>query len=421
METTALRLYGKEDLRLEKFELPAIKDDEILATVVTDSICMSSWKEAKIAEDHKKVPNDIAEKPIIVGHEFCGKIVKVGEKWKDKFQEGSKYTIQPNLQLPDRPDCPGYSFQYIGGDATYVIIPKEVMEQDCLLEYNGESFFEGSLLEPLSCVVGGFNANYHLIEGTYNHKMGIKENGNLMIMGGTGPMGLLQIDYALHGPIKPKTVVVTDLLDEKLDNAARLYSPVEAAKSGIQLHYVNVSRYEDQDAYLQSLVNHESFDDIFVLAPVKPLIKQASSLLAKDGCLNFFAGPRDKHFFAEVNLYDIHYNFTHYVGTSGGNTDDMRAAIKLVEERKVNVEKVISHILGLNAVAETTLNLPGLLPSGKKLIYVQKNLPRKSLEEIAASNHSDAFYQGLSEIIRQNSGLWSKKAEDYVLANAPEI
>ncbi|MFT8709097.1 MAG: hypothetical protein ABF820_06700 [Sporolactobacillus sp.] len=99
----------------------------------------------------------------------------------------------------------------------------------------------------------------------------------------------------------------------------------------------------------------------------------------------------------------------------------MRAAIKLVEERKVNVEKVISHILGLNAVAETTLNLPGLLPSGKKLIYVQKNLPRKSLEEIAASNHSDAFYQGLSEIIRQNSGLWSKKAEDYVLANAPEI
>lgn len=421
METTALRLYGKEDLRLEKFELPAIKDDEILATVVTDSICMSSWKEAKIAEDHKKVPNDIAEKPIIVGHEFCGKIVKVGEKWKDKFQEGSKYAIQPNLQLPDRPDCPGYSFQYIGGDATYVIIPKEVMEQDCLLEYNGESFFEGSLPEPLSCVVGGFNANYHLIEGTYNHKMGIKENGNLMIMGGTGPMGLLQIDYALHGPIKPKTVVVTDLLDEKLDNAARLYSPVEAAKSGIQLHYVNVSKYEDQDAYLQSLVNHESFDDIFVLAPVKPLIKQASSLLAKDGCLNFFAGPRDKHFFAEVNLYDIHYNFTHYVGTSGGNTDDMRAAIKLVEERKVNVEKVISHILGLNAVAETTLNLPGLLPSGKKLIYVQKNLPRKSLEEIAASNHSDAFYQGLSEIIRQNSGLWSKKAEDYVLANAPEI
>ncbi|MGS4785883.1 hypothetical protein, partial [Klebsiella pneumoniae] len=29
--TTALRLYGKRDLRLETFELPAMQDDEILA------------------------------------------------------------------------------------------------------------------------------------------------------------------------------------------------------------------------------------------------------------------------------------------------------------------------------------------------------------------------------------------------------
>ncbi|WP_010632406.1 zinc-binding dehydrogenase [Sporolactobacillus vineae] len=421
METTALRLYGKEDLRLEKFDLPEIKDDEILATVVTDSICMSSWKEAKIGPDHKKVPNDVAQHPIIVGHEFCGQIVKVGDKWKDKFHAGNKYAIQPNLQLPDRPDCPGYSFQFIGGDATYVVIPREVMEQNCLLEYNGDSFFEGSLLEPLSCVIGGFNANYHLIEGTYNHKMGIKEGGNLLIMGGTGPMGLLQIDYALHGPIQPMRLVITDLTDEKLQNAERLYSKEDAEEAGVEIHYVNVGKVEDQEAYLQSLVNNESYDDIMVLVPAKPLVTQASNLLAKDGCLNFFAGPRDKHFQAEINMYDVHYNFTHYVGTSGGNTDDMRAAIKLVEDRKVRVEKVVSHILGLNAVADTTLNLPGLLPSGKKLIYVQKRLPRKSLEEIASGETQDPFYQGLKDILLSNKGLWSKEAEQYVLENGEDI
>ena len=42
MKTKALRLYGKNDLRLESFTLPEINDDEILATVVTDSICLSS-------------------------------------------------------------------------------------------------------------------------------------------------------------------------------------------------------------------------------------------------------------------------------------------------------------------------------------------------------------------------------------------
>ena len=44
MKTKAVRLYGKDDLRLEEFELPAIREDEILARVVSDSICMSSYK-----------------------------------------------------------------------------------------------------------------------------------------------------------------------------------------------------------------------------------------------------------------------------------------------------------------------------------------------------------------------------------------
>ena len=46
MKTKAVRLYGQEDIRLEEFELPPIKEDEILAEVVTDSLCMSSYKAA---------------------------------------------------------------------------------------------------------------------------------------------------------------------------------------------------------------------------------------------------------------------------------------------------------------------------------------------------------------------------------------
>ena len=105
MKTTALRLYGKRDLRLETFDLPEMQEDEILATVVTDSLCLSSWKEANLGENHKKVPDDVATNPIIIGHEFCGDILAVGKKWQHKFQPGQRYVIQANLQLPDRPDC----------------------------------------------------------------------------------------------------------------------------------------------------------------------------------------------------------------------------------------------------------------------------------------------------------------------------
>ena len=56
MKTKAVRLYGKNDLRLEEFDLPEIKDDEILVRVISDSICMSSYKAAIQGEDHKLVP-----------------------------------------------------------------------------------------------------------------------------------------------------------------------------------------------------------------------------------------------------------------------------------------------------------------------------------------------------------------------------
>ena len=42
MKTKAIRINGVNDLRLDEFELPEIRDDEILAKVVSDSICMSA-------------------------------------------------------------------------------------------------------------------------------------------------------------------------------------------------------------------------------------------------------------------------------------------------------------------------------------------------------------------------------------------
>ena len=47
MKTKAVRLHGVNDLRLEEIELPAIKDDEILARIVSDSVCMSTYKAAQ--------------------------------------------------------------------------------------------------------------------------------------------------------------------------------------------------------------------------------------------------------------------------------------------------------------------------------------------------------------------------------------
>ena len=141
MKTKAVRLYGVGDLRLEEFELPPITESEILAHVISDSICMSTYKAASQGAAHKRVPEDIAENPVIVGHEFCGEILEVGEKWKHKYKAGDRFVIQPALNYKGSLAAPGYSYRYIGGDATYIIIPNEVMEMDCLFPYAGEAYF----------------------------------------------------------------------------------------------------------------------------------------------------------------------------------------------------------------------------------------------------------------------------------------
>lgn len=417
MKTKAIRLHGKNDLRLDEFELPPMGDDEILAKVVSDSLCMSSYKAATQGADHKRVPNDIAERPVMIGHEFAGEILEVGKKWQDKFTAGKKFSIQPALNYKGSLDAPGYSFHYIGGDATYVIIPNEVMEMNCLLEYDGEGYFPASLSEPYSCVAGTFHAHYHTKYGSYVHNMGIVEGGNMAILAGAGPMGLAAIDYIIHCDRKPKFLVVTDISDDRLNRAEALLGVDEATKNGIEIKYINTAKMDDPIADLRDLTDGKGYDDVLVFAPVKPVVEQADAILAFDGCLNFFAGPSDPNFSAEFNFYNAHYQFTHIVGTSGGNTDDMVESLDLMSKDLINPALLVTHIGGLNTVPEATLNLP-TIPGGKKLIYTHLNFDLVAIDDFEEKGKSNTIFTALDEICKKHNGLWSVEAESHLLDNA---
>lgn len=420
MKTKAVRIYGKNDLRLDEFELPALKDDEILAHVISDSICMSSYKAAKQGADHKRVPNDVARNPTMLGHEFCGEIVEVGAKWTEQFQAGEKFSIQPALNYKGSQDAPGYSFRYIGGDATYIIIPNEVMEMNCLLHYSGDAFFLGSVAEPMSCIIGAFHASYHTTLGKYVHDMGIVKGGNMAILAGVGPMGLGAIDYAIHRERRPGCLVVTDIDQARLDRAQSIYTVEDAAKYGVELHYVNTSDVENVPEHLLSFTEGKGYDDVFVFAPVKPVVEQGDAILGWDGCLNFFAGPTDKNFSAMFNFYNVHYGATHIVGTSGGNTDDMREALQMMSDGQINPVAMITHIGGLDAVVDTTLHLPEI-PGGKKLMYTNVSMPLTAIDDFREKGATDPMFAALADIAEKNNGLWSVEAEKYLLEHAIPI
>ena len=419
MQTKAVRIYGVNDLRLDTFELPEIADDEVLVHVISDSICMSSHKAAMQGASHKRVPNDVAENPTIIGHEFCGIIEKVGKAWQDKFKPGEKFAIQPAHNYKGSQEAPGYSYRWCGGDATYVIIPREILICDCLLKYAGDAFFYGSLAEPMSCIIGGAHASYHTTNGSYVHDMGIKEGGCLALLAGAGPMGLGMIDYIINCDRRPRLFIVTDIDAARLARAAQIITPEKAAKNGVKLMYVNTANFDDPIAYMKEFAP-DGFDDVFVYAPVKPVVEMGDRLLGRDGCLNFFAGPVNTAFSAEFNFYNVHYASTHIVGTSGGNTDDMREALMMMESGKINPAAMITHICGLDAVAETTINLDKI-PGGKKLCYTNISLPLTAISDFAKLGESDPLFKTLAEIVETNGGLWCAEAEKYLLANAKAI
>ena len=420
MITKAVRLHGKNDLRLDTFELPEIGEDEILVKVISDSICMSTYKAAVQGAEHKRVPDDVAEHPTMMGHEFSGDIVKVGAQYADEFRPGEKFGIQPAISYQGTLWSPGYSFPYVGGDTQYAIMGKEVLTTNCLLHYRGQEYFYASLAEPLSCVIGAFHAQYHTKQGVYVHDMGIVEGGNTALFAAAGPMGLAAIDYAMHCERKPSLLVVTDIDEARLSRAASIYTVEEAAKEGVKLVYVNTAQCADPDAELMALTGGKGFDDLFVFAPVQSLIEQADRLLAFGGCLNFFAGPTDHHLSGLVNFYDVHYSAHHIVGTSGGNTADMEEALAMIAAGRLHPAGMITHVGGLDAAAQTTLNLPKI-PGGKKLIYTQVSLPLTAIDDFAEKGKTDPFFAALAEIVGRNNGLWCGEAEKYLLEHASPI
>ena len=408
MKTKAVRLYGENDLRLEEFELPELKNGEILIKIISDSVCMSTYKTVKQGSKHLRVPDNVAENPVIIGHEFCAEIVEVTDKWKDKYSVGDKVVMPPVLSYLGNNQTVGYSFQEIGGVSTYSIVYDHIVENGYLMKLESDCFFKGSLIEPASCVIRGYKGSLHLDNNCIPYA-NLKPGGKVAILAGCGPMGLVAIDLALHGLVKPSVVIVTDLDENRLSRAMKLFSPEKAAQDGIRLVFSQSSSKEE----LVALAGGE-FDDVFVYAPVPAVVELGDEILGFDGCLNFFAGPLDKNFSAKFNFYNVHYKQHHISGTSGSTIEDMKDIVKLIGEKKIDPAVMITHIGGIDAAIDTTMRLPQI-PGGKKLIYPNINLPLTAITEFELLGESDMRFQELHQLVKQNNGLWSAAAEAYLL------
>lgn len=410
--TRAARIHGTNKVAVSEFQLPDIGPDELLLRVVSSSMCLSTYKALSLGSEHKRVPDTLSSEPVMTGHEFAGVIEEVGTDLEKQFTVGQGVAVLPTMGLPSG-YSPGYSYPYFGGDATYCIVPRIAIEKGCVLPYDGGYYANGSLAEPMSCIIGAFHASYHTEPLVWEHQMGIRTGGSLALLGSGGAMGIGALDYALHGPYRPRLVVAVDVSEERLARLRTLFPAEEARRRGCRLELVNAAQVDPVQT-LRSLSGGDGFDDVVVFAAVRELIETGDAVLARDGCLNFFAGPTDRSFSAGLNLYNVHYESTHIVGTSGGSRTDMEESLSLSASRDINPSRMVTHVGGLDAVPDALSTLPSFT-GGKILIYPHIDMDLTGIADFVAAGHDDPRFARLAEICAPHDNIWNREAEAYVL------
>lgn len=231
-------------------------------------------------------------------------------------------------------------------------------------------------------------------------------------------MGIGAVELAT-GYAQVSQVVVTDLDAQRLAFAEQKCPVSAASEKGVDLRYINTSGMEDPTEYLLE-ISEGGFDDVFVMVPVPALFSLAERICREDGCINFFAGPAVHQLPGSLNLYRVHYDGIHVVGTAGSIPEDMVDIIHLIEGGKINPGAIVSHILGLNAAAETLFAMEK--PNGaKKVCYNELDLPLTAIADFEALGKTDPMFAQLHILTQKNGGLWGAEAEAYLLEHCPRL
>ncbi|KAL7728595.1 hypothetical protein ACLKA6_012591 [Drosophila palustris] len=209
-DNLAAVLHGIEDLRLEQRPIPTISDDEVLISMDTVGICGTDVHYLT----HGRIGHFVMTKPMVIGHESAGVVVKVGSKVRtldvgDRVaiepgypcakcvlcKEG-KYNLCPDMVCCATPPYDGNLTRYFKHPANFCFkLPDHVTME------------EGALLEPLS--VG--------VHACRRASVGL---GSKVLILGAGPIGLVTLLVAQS--MGATETCITDLVQSRLDVAKKL-------------------------------------------------------------------------------------------------------------------------------------------------------------------------------------------------------
>ncbi|WP_148573888.1 zinc-dependent dehydrogenase [Nocardioides caldifontis] len=327
-----VRFYAPEDVRIEDAPEPECGPDEVKLRVRNCSTCGTDVK--ILHNGHQNL-----SPPRVIGHEIAGEVVEVGANvpgWSvgDRAQViaavpcGECYECRKGwMAVCENQTSMGY--QYDGGFAEYMVVPRQVLEVDGLNRIpENVGFDEASAAEPLACAINA------------QELLGIEE-GDTVVVFGAGPIGCMHIRVA-RGVWKAGPVYLVDVNAERLKMSADAVQPDET----IDASHVDVVER------VRELTGGRGADVVITATAANVTQEQAIAMAARNGRISFFGGLPKNNPTITCDSNVVHYRQLHIHGANGSAPEHNKRALEYISTGQVPVKDLITVHLPLERAME---------------------------------------------------------------------
>jgi L-iditol 2-dehydrogenase len=321
---------GPNEMEVKEVETPEVERGEVLVEVGANTVCGT---DVRILRGEKTTG---IHPPSILGHEFAGRVVAVGEG-VDDYEVGSTVAASPIIPCRGCFYCKhdmenvclnwkAMGYEVDGGLSQYMLVPADAVNAGCLFTARKDVPVEQlALTEPLSCCVHGQKLS----------RVGLDDT--VLIMG-AGPIGLFHLQLARVAGAR--TVIVSEPSESRQDFARSLGAHVTVDPANENLSEI-VAEYTDG----------LGADVIIICIGMPALVNEAFELARLGGRINVFAGLANEGW-AKVMANLIHYNQLEVTGVTGARRSDYEVALRLIESGRVDVSDMVTHRFPLEYTAE---------------------------------------------------------------------
>ncbi len=337
--------YAPGDIRVEEIAKPSCPADGLLVKVDACAVCGTDLKSLLSGNPRIKAP-------LVMGHEFTGLVEQIGSDAGNEFNVGDRVVMATSISCGNCFYCEkGFrnlcmdlapmGFSYPGGMAEWTVIPGRALCNGHAVKVPASVKPEhAALAEPISCAVNSVD------------QCNVKPGDSVLVMG-AGPMGLLNALVAkAAGATK---IFLSELNENRLRQASQFAIDV----------LIDPGK-ENLEQKIKSETDGIGVDVVIVAAPATPPQEQALSLVRKQGTVCLFASLPVGKSSLNIDSRILHYGEIRLIGTSDSTPQHVRKAVEYLAAGSLPADKIASHLLPLEKIAEAF----ELMKSGEALRVV---------------------------------------------------